>query len=376
MSIDVSVLNQIAPEHIEQYLLFKGWKRHRIQPEERTLIYNSPKVKYAQIEIPLEKGIYYPQSVYNIIQHLAELERRDEKYVCEDLQFHDCEIIRYRLISSQTTDGTIPIGIGSDCLDAIIELLQNVLNDVVASKSNRKVENIRDKILLDQTERGSYVVKVVCPLHAISISMLPLDNVNDTVMRMATKHMMRTSSDIISAIDCKKLGQFIDKVTQKTYPISAKFCNVLSKIQLSDDGTVDLNIRWASSLEMTENIPDKVHIAPKHFEGISEIVHALNSKDNVAEPPRTERFIAVVDICQGGYNKEGLREGPVILKIFSTEGKAAKAKAVLPHKLYMIAHDNHGQNKGNFLEIVGKRIMKGKMDEIIDVETISPLIKK
>ena len=378
MNFDISFFDHITPERIEQYLVSKGWKLHRLQPKGlRTRLYNSPKVRYAQIEVPLERGIYYPQSVYHIIKHLSELESRDEKQVLDDLQFFDCEVIRYRLILPQTSGGMIPIGIGSDCLDTIVELLQSSLNDVGGASRKSKTDSVRENVLLDQTERGSYVVKIVCPLHAISFNVLPFDKMNagDTVMRMATKHIMRTASDVVSAVDGRRLGKFIDKMANKSYPASVKSFNVLSKMQLSDDGSVDLNIRWASSLEMNENIPSTVQILPQHFGGISEVVHALSPKGDDPALPQSERFIAVVDECKGYHNSDGLREGDVIFKTFSLEGKTVRAKAFLPPEQYQIALENHGQKKGNFLEVVGKRIMKGRLDEIVDVEKISPLEK-
>ena len=77
-----NIFDHITPERIEQYLVSKGWKLHRLQPKRLgTRLYNSPKVRYAQIEVPLERGIYYPQSVYHIIKHLSELERRDAESI-------------------------------------------------------------------------------------------------------------------------------------------------------------------------------------------------------------------------------------------------------------------------------------------------------
>jgi hypothetical protein len=219
MSFDTSFLNQITPERVEQYLVSKGWKLHRFQPSAscvpRTRIYNHPKVKYAQVEIPLEIGIYYSQSIYNIIQHLSELENRDTKFIHENLLFYDSEIIRYRLVPPQTNNGTIPIGIGSDYLDAIVEMLQSSLNDVVSSVKG-KTAGIRENVLLDQTEQGSYVIKVVCPLRAISFNLLPFDGTGDPVMRMTTKRMMSTASDIVSAIDSNRTGKFIDGIVRKS----------------------------------------------------------------------------------------------------------------------------------------------------------------
>ena len=374
MNFDISFLDQITPDRIEQYLVSRGWKLHRLQPKGlRTRLYNHPTIKYAQVEVPLEKSIYYLQSVHYIVKHISELEKCDEQSVFEDLQFYDCEVIRYRLVSSQTSNGMIPIGAGSDGLDAIVELLQSSLNDVVPSKRKGRTEGIRESVLLDQTERGSFVVKVVCPIHAIPGGGLLFDG--DTAMRMTTKHMMRTASDIVSAIDSGKLGKFIDRISSKSYPASVKSCNVLSKIQVSEDGAVDLNIRWASALAMNEDISSNVHISPTHFEGITEIVQALSPKDGDSRLPQVEKFIAVVDECKGPHNVDGLREGDVVLKIFSLEGKTGKARAFLPPEQYQIALENHGQEKGNFLEIVGKRIMKGRLDEIVDVESISPIKK-
>jgi hypothetical protein len=163
---------------------------------------------------------------------------------------------------------------------------------------------------------------------------------------------------------------------RKLHPASPKSCNILSKIQISDDGEVDLNVRWASALGMKDTIPDSVRILPKHFDGISEIVYALNSKSDNSSIPQKEKFIAVVEECKGDYNSEGVREGNVILNIFSTDGKTSKAQAFLLHPQYKIAHENHVKDKGSFLEIVGKRIMKGRLDEIVDIEKISPLYKQ
>jgi len=383
MSLSISFLDQITPENIRDYLVGAGWKPSRSNNDkDRTHIYNCPYKKYAQIEFPLDStGQWYAQSIDQVVNHLAEIEKRGVEEVINDLHYPNSEIIRYRAISPETRLGTIPLGEAGDLVDAVIVMLQTSVCDVVAPRLKHQrikrdeTEALLKKAQFAQTEHGSYVVKVICPLDAIQSTKPLFDSI--PIVRQTTMHLMKVAFDLVDAIDGKRTGKLIDKIKKgdSAQMVSIDTCNAISRTQLSENCTVDLATRWAPALQLPvkEHIPGNVEITPRHFSEIYEMCNALVPRQSEKYESQTEEFIAVVEGCVGDeFNDQGQREGQVVLKVFSQEGKSLKVKAHLTHDNYEIAHYNHGQNKGHFVKIVGSIMPKGRLDEMI-VESIEPL---
>jgi len=384
MSLDISFLDQITPDSVRTYLTGVGWKPSRgNNSKDRTLIFNCPYKKYAQVELPIDsKGRWYSQSIDQLIKHLAEIEKRDTEAVISDLQYPDSEIISYRTISPQTSAGTIPLGDAEYLIDAITETLKTSVCDVIKPSLKHKrikceaTDVLLKKVHLGQTEHGSYVIRIICPLDAIQSEPSLFDST--PIMRQTTMHLMKVAFDLVEATNGNRIGKLIDRIRKENsiHRISVDTCNAISKTQQWDDCTVDLATRWAPTFKLSsqEYIPDKVTITPKNFSGIFEICNALTPQKGKKSELQTEEFIAVVDECKGGFNDQDQREGPVILKIFSTEGKTLKAKAVLSHELYAKAHQNHIEEKGHFVKVIGSLVSKGRSNEII-VQSLEPLIQ-
>ena len=382
MSLSNSFLDQITPDSIRAYLTGAGWKLGRGQSDkDRTQIFNCPYKRYAQVELPVDSnGRWYSQSIDQLIKHLAEIEKRDEEAVVFDLQYPQSEIISYRASSSETRLGTIPLGEAGKFVSAVIAILRTVVCDVITpSFQHKKIKCDETDALLKkahfaQTERGSYVVKVICPLDAIP-SRKPLFD-NTPIVRQTTMHLMRVASQFVEAIDGNRIGTLIDKIKKDSSPqrVSIDTCNAISRTKLSENCTIDLATRWAPVLKLPSNanIPDKVVITPKHFTEILTVCADLAPQQSESQ---TKEFIAVVEGCSGeSFNDQDQREGLVTLRVFSHKGESLKVKAVLQHDLYVKANQNHIEKKGSYVKIVGSIVSKGRSNEMT-VESIEPLNK-
>jgi hypothetical protein len=378
MKLDDNFIESIDLQKIHEYLVHKQWKSAGTQWGGLTELFNCPFKQYAQIELPTKRDKQYNYFISRAIRYLAELEKRTEDALLFDIMYFDQDIVSYRSVSPHTNLGSIPFEKGVDFITAVKNVLLNSLADTTkASGSYMKKarRELLDKAQLTPPEKGSFIVKVICPLDAVSAptTSTPLFNhLHETTMRSTTKHLIKTTNEIAESVDSHTIGKFIDKI--KKEKTSTRIYNSIVKTQIFKNGSTDIAIQWSKKLDMTDkSIPNKVELTPKHFDGIAEILEAVNpprkQKDNI------EDFIAVVDELRGKYNNE-TREGKVTLKIFSKQGKTIKATANLNRQQYETAINNHKQKKGNYIQVTGRLLSKAHDNEITDITEIKTVPSK
>ena len=84
----------------------------------RIALFGHPEAQWDQLIVPMDESLDdYAQRLRDVIENLAAFERRPVVEVLNDLMTSDADILRYRVASSATGRGSIPLMEGIQLLD-------------------------------------------------------------------------------------------------------------------------------------------------------------------------------------------------------------------------------------------------------------------
>jgi hypothetical protein len=211
---------------------------------------------------------------------------------------------------------------------------------------------------LGQTERGSYIVMIACPidaLHAVSIED------RDSFVRRTTTLLMTSSKHLIEAIEHNEVEK-IYEVKDEESLLSSNFCDALLRMQAVDDRAhLSLSINWASILHPpTTETPDEVTFSPEYIPIIEQIREKLRPTDELKETI----FVGTVEKLSGVRDSEGRRSGEVTLSVIHQD-EILPTKANLSADEYEIADRAH--MSGLMVSLKGNLHLGLRVNKINDI---------
>jgi hypothetical protein len=375
------VINSLGftPIQIRKYLTAQGWQSEPTT-KQRTWFFQHPVNRYGQIYVPIDADVpSFWRSVLETIECLKEIESRTEADIIDSLLYPDSDIVRYHILSPQAARGTIALSAADQFITSVVRSLKAAVCDVVSPQlhhprmKRKETDMFLKNAQLAETEHGSFIVKVLCPLDSIeTVPQLFLEN-DIPVVRQVTSHLLSAAQKLVTVIEDGKQGEFIDTVRNNTVQnkISVDLCLALSQTQVWEDASMELSTRWAPVLKNKQSIPNSVKLHKSYFPRIAEIVDAIMPQP---QEQKQEGFVAVVDECKGTINNNGEREGTVVLQVFTNDGEYFKAAADLPPEQYKIAADTHIGGGQHYVSIQGKLIRKSRSSEIVNITAFASIL--
>ena len=231
-----------------------------------------------------------------------------------------------------------------------------------------------------QTERGSFVLKIACPLDSVdletSVSMpTPLfknmtepepestpHRVNKPFARKVTSLLMRSLGRIVTAIDSDKTDSLL--VHRPGQPVlSANLCEALLAMQPTGDRSVlGIQTNWSRAFTPPppNEVPGSVLLRADVFPEIEKVAQALRP----AKQPKMSNFIGLVDSLMGNPDPDRRVEGDVTFLLFDAD-ETIKARATLNADAYHIAWQAHGA--AGYVSLRGKLVRERRTHRIEEV---------
>ena len=158
------LLRLIRPQEVRTYALAKGWRRVRGVNGEIAL-FDHPRVQWEQLVVPMDETFDdYDKRIFEIIQTLAGIESRPEMEILNDLLMPDSDILRFRVASSATGQGWVPLSEGINLLagarKSLLASACSVVNPLPYHPRMRRTEALQllRACQWGQTERDSFTV--------------------------------------------------------------------------------------------------------------------------------------------------------------------------------------------------------------------------
>lgn len=216
--------------------------------------------------------------------------------------------------------------------------------------SRAEAEQFVNACRLGQTERGSFVASLICPLNLPeeAPSLFPeLYASPESLTRRVTRHLMKALERIAQAIKTDTLQRLISFENEPV--ISANLYKALSEMQPPGErSALHVTAAWARTTPPSADVPNRVTLLREYFPVIEAAARQLRPK----KEPQRDHFVGVVDTLSGEPDEDGRMQGTVILAIFHPEEESMiRARPDLPPEDYTTACDAY--KEAQYVEVSG-----------------------
>ncbi|MFH1636814.1 MAG: hypothetical protein ABIB71_00135, partial [Candidatus Woesearchaeota archaeon] len=258
--------------------------------------------------------------------------------------------------SPKTEDGTLSFYKAMDLVNNAEKALYSSALSAIEPKKhyvnlhNKDVQGFIENCKFGQTEKGSFVATIICPLaKEAQLTLLPSFKPKDTITRKTIINLMKQLNFIATSIENKEFEGLINP-KEGSPLLNSNFCEAL--LYIMEDKEDHLNVRITVSLaegfNEEETIPLNVSIKKDYYPIIEETYKKLQPE----EKPLESEFIGKVRNLNGFPNEEGEMQGPVVLTLQIEDERIIRVKVTLGVEDYYRAVTAHKQNK--YIAIAGK----------------------
>lgn len=348
--VDKNILCNIQTEDIEFYLLKKSWKKQRIIAG--SIIYDSPDGSL-RVWVPMSGGITedYAVSMSRLLSSLSSYEDRSQIDIIEDFDvFPIGDVVR---VGSEDPFDRMSSSLSLTTATRLIEKARQTLivgASVASSDKNRAyfgsrkpdaALNFINDVRLGQTERGSYIIKVISPLPKELLNKqatLPsIPKIPPFQRQAVEKTFIGLNSLKEVLMETHKRGRFFfDPFYERISDgVNADLCEaLLGKGDNRDNSPLNFSVSWSPSfvINIQESIPVKITFEPKYYDYIEEAAKEFRKK----EPEEVVFTGYVVELHKEHENGDG-----DITVATHLDDKRRKIRMMLSSNDYKLATQAH-----------------------------------
>ena len=372
-SVDFKELaGKISHIDMEKYLHDLGWVEIQTKREWVKIFQLEDKEDFFQVELPVSRDLRdYRVAMYRCVECIAQSTKKSIEQVILELLNPLSDIIRLRIKDPELETGSIYVEDTIRLYDNAKKLLMAAALDVVRPQLyhiGRPEQNIVDFVnscRFGQTEIGSYVISIVCPISIISrnnvVQLSLFSEKQDCAYSLTRKVVNKLIESIRVARETINNGAFEEYILQNAESekcISANFLDALSEISIYRSGCeLDISAKYAPTIQ-NNTLPDaSVRISHDYYTPINTVVRKIKSSQ-LSENAYFGR-IKGLDAPPDPTNRNS---GKITLVFIDEYDKKATASVTLPIEDYNAAIEAH--REGKMVKVVGT--LSGQMHKKIN----------
>lgn len=336
----LEILKSVKPREARAYATANGWVRKR-EDFGGLAVFDHSEKELTQLLIPIESSANdFPLRMLDVVQRVSEFENRPVSEITNDLLNPDADTVRFRISDpSVSTDLSLLKGIEvlAGARKSLLSAAHSVLAPVTYHPrlSRREARDFVEQCRLKQTEHGSFVVAVACPLDAVDADGL-LDGV-DSFTRQTTNALMESLSRMESKIEADEEAS-LGVVENGEVPVSANLCDAIAKLQPpTERGFVEVSTTWASTTPNQKlSQREVVRFSEDHFN----VIRDVGSRLRPSHKAEVASFAGQVETLNGDLNDAGRRYGEVVLDLL-VENELVRTRVELDADDYSKADAAH-----------------------------------
>lgn len=378
----MSNLMQLGPTDVRDFLKSQGWAVLDDALKDRLYVMSNASHPRRQLVFPMDQfAPDYTDSMELVIQRVAELSDHSVRHVMSRINSIRDDVLRLR-VAFDGDDSALPLSFATAFVQNTEKLLKAAACTVLRPRTHHprltlsEAAQFVEQARFGQTEVGSFVLRVACPIHALALQgVLEFDGPEAPFVRSVTSNLYSALSKLAGAIEADKVDQLIQDLKTSSLPlISSNLCEAISSMH--DDqinNRVDLSFDW--SLLRTPSFQPTarpISFQRDYFPRIEEIRQELRS----AELDQVDTFIGTVEALEGEMGGDGRRYGGVVLSLLlREEGESVRARTSLSPDDYEKAKSAHMQH-GAYVSVTG-RLRPGRQPrQLKDVSAFEILFRK
>lgn len=350
----------ITPIDLRDFLKSQGWSVFEQALADRLFVLSSPAFPGRQLVFPMDlTAPDYAETVDLVVGKICGLMGVSRTSLIARLFSIRDDVLRLRVFNG-ANDYDLPLSFASSLITSAEKLLKAAACTVLRPRPHHprlslsEANQLIEKSRFGQTERGSYVVRVSCPLNALEVQgSLELDDSDAPFVRQVTLSLNQALQQLTSAIEADSIDSLVNSIRTSASPlVSSNLCEALSGMHDDQmDNSLDLTFDWS----VLRHLPPQTRTQPiliqrDYFVRVEEIRRELRS----VEREQQDTFIGTVERLDGEMGDDGRRSGVVVLAVLlAEEGESVRARAVLTPEQYAIADQAHMTN-GAYVRVTGK----------------------
>ena len=369
--LDHDVFSAIEPPSLRRYLAANGWQPARDVTDDVMVMAKSiSEGQRKLIWVPVNAGFAdYESIVSKLVSVVAEVEGKSQLQILDDLQTVGIgDVIRGSTEDVMNRhDHTLPLDEGSRLLDRLRHLAIAGASSAIEKRAvyspnpYGEVKEFIRNMRLAQTERGSYLMRIICPLEEQKPS--PEEAQGQTLLdeqlgsvpfaRRAVAEMMRAVKVLREVAEANmnsgryNFSPFRDSISAG---VSANLCEAI--IASNKNGTlspIDISVTWSYIVAGSYDLPTET----VRFESEMMPYIQMAGMDFRRNHPIT------IDV-DGWVSLMGrsTRTGPGSIRLQGKIGKRMRSISIdLPADIYRLAVQAHGEDKT--IRLTGELVVDG-----------------
>jgi hypothetical protein len=370
-------LAALRAEDVQLYLSSHGWQRDDASSSAKGSIYHYPGIRDAEAIVPGRRDLAdYVQRMKDVVQMLAAVEVRPTWQVLSDLSSPPADIIRLQMSAPDTTLGTLPLVEGIRLIDGARSLLLAAACSARQTapfyprQAYKEALEFLQACQLGQTERGSFVAKILAPVPPeINRQGALFDSdedawiVSEPFARQSTVRLMTALGHIRGAIDSGDYAHILEGVDMG---VSANLCEALASMQPEgDQSNLRIRMTWSSS---RPRLPMAVESVVGFSQAAFAIIRESGRKLREEVSPTRRRIEGrVINLKAESSLLDGF-EGTVTLRA-DIGGAPTRVQVVLNSDDYKKACDAH--RDGQAVAVTGLLQREAKLYHLLQPQNFS-----
>lgn len=332
--------------NVQQYVESTGWTPIRNLRGDIS-VYRRRDSMSVQIQIPEDKEYAdYGLRMAEVIMTLSKVDDRSPADVLTDLLIPASDIFKIRKHAPNTASGTVPLEEALDFYNGVEQAFLSSADAVMSPQKfyKRHYKNARKfaaSCRLGQSERGSYVSTIICPLDMDLEKEggleLAVEQANDSYPRQVTKLFMDFTRTLIRAAERNAIGQILDAQSVQT-SLSANFCTAIAKMEpYGNESMIEIKPFWSKAFPIhEERFLQPIEIKKEYFPIIKQLAGQLRPPNE----PVVLQLVGKVDALEGEPDQDGEMNGNIRFR-FEHDNEVRLAKIFLTPRDYAKACDAH-----------------------------------
>jgi hypothetical protein len=370
-------VQKVRPFTVLQYAESRHWERVE-GIAGRFWLMRHPEQRLRQLQIPMDdEDVGYVDAMQDVIERLADTEAIERDTVLENLLSSDSDVLRLRVIRPNSDGGQLPliddVALRESARRALLSTACSVIKPAAFHPrlSRTEADQFLAACRAGQTEVGSYVVKIICPLHAVDEIRDLLDP--QTFTRRVTSHLMLATSGLVRSIEQSSVDTFIKQHEERPL-LSANLCEALLNMQPDrEPGQLELRATWGVDPRVVPPsesvVPPRVVIKAEYLPEIERAARILRPMPSVEQD---EELIGTVEELRGAVGEDGRRSGEVYFSLLLPEGDSLRARANLDVNQYATAMRAHEQGRV-YVRLVGVLRRGPRISEMVPLKSVQLL---
>jgi hypothetical protein len=332
----------LDPARLQQYVRSTGWRLEPRLGKGQMAVFERPESRLAQIAIPLTRDLTdFAVLLSDAVAVFATWEKRPALEVLGELLLPPADVLRFCESGPAADAGNLPFDRGFELLAGIRKTLLAAACGACRPQrfyprlTCEEAEQFLHRCRLCQTERGSFVVTVACPLDPDPENSVPF-------ARRVTLLLMRALDRLAGAVELSG-----SEAPDEDEPVlSVNLCEgVLGMAPAGEGSSLTVSANWERTLPLPAAPPPESVRLPGEAFGHIEALAARLRQENT---PGRHAMLGFVEALVGRTNRDRRREGSVVLALATAEGEFCRARAELDADTYARAAEAHlGQPAGD-----------------------------